>query len=317
MSSSSNVVNYSLRQNKSIERSIVFDGARLIVDRLRLTDLVYVGLGSVWFSDFHQAHRQLDIETMVSIEADDITHARALYNAPYRTVKVLKGVSDEIIPDLLARDSLRNRPWMVWLDYDRTIDEQKLQELTDLVVALPADSFLITTFSATGGPYGKQPASRPARLKQLFGDAAPEDLDVDECKEEALARVLAQATQDFLLTKALDYSRPGAYVPAFRLTYKDGTPMVTVGGFLPSVANQAEAAAATADASWVGIVDNTIDTPPLTAKESLALQEALPAASAPLTRADVQTMGFDLEDGQVESFQRHYLRYPTFSQLSR
>ncbi len=295
----------------------MFDGVRLIVDRLRLRDLVYVGLGSVWFSDFHQAHRQLDIETMVSIEADDITHARAVYNAPYRTVEVIKGLSDEVIPELLARDSLRERPWVVWLDYDRTIDELKLQELTNLVVALPADSFLITTFSATGGPYGKQPASRPDRLKQLFGDAAPEGLDVDEYKDEALAGVLAQATQDFLLTKALNYSRLGSYVPAFRLTYKDGTPMVTVGGFLPSVDNEAAAVSVLADPSWIGILEKTIDTPPLTAKESLALQEALPVGRTPLTRADVQTMGFDLEQWQVDSFQRHYLRYPTFSQLSK
>lgn len=317
MSSSSNVVNYSLRQNKSIERSIVFDGARLLADRLRLQDLVYVGFGSVWFSDFHQAHRQLDITTMLSIEADEVTHARAVYNAPYRTVEVVKGLSNEVLPGLLEREEIRERPWVVWLDYDKVLDELKLEELGKLVVALPPDSFLVTTFSATGGPYGKQPASRPARLKQLFGSVAPEGLDVDDYKDEALARVLAQTTQDFLLKQAVDYSRLGSYVPAFRLTYKDGTPMVTVGGFLPSVANRAEAVAATADASWLGILDQTIDTPPLTAKESLALQEALPVATAPLTRADVQAMGFDLEDGQVDSFQRHYLRYPTFSQLSK
>ncbi len=315
MSSSSNVVNYSLRQNKSIERSIVFDGARLVVDRLRLKDLVYVGFGSVWFSDFHQAHKQLDITTMLSIEADEVTHARAVYNAPYRTVEVVKGMSDEVVPELLTRDDLRERPWMVWLDYDTILEEGKLSELARLVVALPPDSLLITTFSASGGRYGR-PAARPARLKQLFGSVSPESLDVDDYRDEALARLLAQTVQNFMLQKSLYYSRPGSYVPAFRLTYKDGTPMVTVGGFLPSLANRTEAVAMTTGVSWLGILDETIDTPPLTAKESLALQQALPIASAPLTRADVQAMGFDLEEGQVDSFQRHYLRYPTFSQLS-
>jgi len=316
MSSSSNVVNYSLRQNKSIERSIVFDCARAIVDRLHLSDMVYVGFGSVWFSDFHQAHRHLDIETMVSIESDDIMYSRAVYNRPYRTVEVLKGNSDEVLPELLARDELRYRPWMVWLDYDKIIDETKLQELGDLITNLPPDSFLITTFSASGGRYGG-PASRPERLRQLFGDAAPEGLDLDEYKDEALARLLAQSMQDFLLSKAQQYARLGSYVPAFRLTYKDGTPMVTVGGFLPSPGNQAEATAATTDATWVGVLDNTINTPPLTPKESLALQEALPVGSSVLTREDVRAMGFDLEDEQVDAFQRHYLRYPRFSQLTR
>lgn len=315
MTSSSDVVDYSLRPNKSIERSLVFDSTRLLVDRLQLRDLVYVGMGSVWFSDFHQAHRQLDVETMVSIEVDKVTHARAAYNAPYRTVEVIKGRTDEVIPDLLGRDVLRHRPWMVWLDYDHAVDEQKLLELTGLVNTLPEDSVLITTFSASGGPYGR-PAQRSVRLGQLYGNALPEDLDLDDYKDVALARVLASATQNLLLTKALDYARPGGYVPAFQLTYKDGTPMATIGGFLPSPANREGARSVISDPAWLGMPDAVIDVPLLTAKEALTLQEALPVGGA-LTRTDVQAMGFDLRDGQAESFQRHYLRYPTYSRLSR
>lgn len=314
--SSTNVVNYSLRQNKSIERSIVFDGARAIVDCLDLHDLVYVGFGSVWFSDFHLAHRNLDIQTMVSVEADAITYARAQFNRPYRTVEVVEGEAATVLPQLLQRNDLQNRPWMVWLDYDRALDEGKLDELEELLIDLPPNSFLITTFSAAAGQYGR-PASREQRLGELFGDAAPAGLDVDEYKDNSLAPILAQCVQDVLLAKSLASARPGAYVPAFRLAYRDATPMATAGGFLPSPDLHDEVEAITHDAHWAGMVADTINTTPLTAKESLALQQALPVANAPLTRSDVQTMGFDLEEGQIASFQRHYLRYPSFAQLAK
>ena len=37
---------------------------------------------------------------------------------------------------------------------------------------------------------------------------------------------------DFMKSIAADLARPGGFVPAFRIIYKDGTPMVTGGGIL-------------------------------------------------------------------------------------
>lgn len=322
MSSSTNVVNYSLRQNKSIERSLVFDGARTLIDRLGLSDFVYVGLGSVWFADFHLAHRHLRTQTMVSIEADPVTFERAKFNRPYRTVDVRPGLSSDVIPSLLAEPELQGRPWMVWLDYDQSVAEDELIELADLAGALPPDSFLLTTFSATPARYGK-PVSRAQRLRELFGAAGPppppdgQQDDVTLYKDEALALLLAECMENYLLSKALQKGRPGGYLPAFRLAYKDGTPMVTVGGFLPSPSRESDAAAVLASVEWECRLTQTIDTPLLTPKESLRLQEQLPAAGGVLTRAQVKALGFDLEEAAIEAFQRHYLRFPTFSQLAR
>lgn len=313
--SSTSVVNYSLRQNKSIERTIVFDGARLLIDELHLESLVYVGLGSVWFTDFHLAHRSLGIQDMFSVEADQVVYERAQFNRPYRCVEVLQGQSSDVLPALLERERLQGRPWVVWLDYDRAMDEDKLQELKALVVDLPADSLLLTTFNASGRPYGT-PAAREQRLQSLFGDAAPTGLSVDYYKEDSFAQVLAQCVENTLLSKALDVARPGSYVPAFSLTYQDGTRMATVGGLLPSPARRDRADEVIESAKWEGKVDGMIRTAPLTLKESLALQEALPREQ-PLTREEVQDMGFDLDEDHIRSFQRHYLRYPSFVELAR
>ena len=76
------IVNYSLRPSKGIQRQIVFDGIRMLKSRLELSEMIYVGLGSIWFSDFVQAHKSLDIRRMVSIEADDTGYCRARFNKP-------------------------------------------------------------------------------------------------------------------------------------------------------------------------------------------------------------------------------------------
>ena len=43
--------------------------------------------------------------------------------------------------------------------------------------------------------------------------------------------VLAKSVDALLRSTTLQAARPGGYVPAFSLKYKDSTPMVTVGGF--------------------------------------------------------------------------------------
>lgn len=65
-------INYSLRPSKSIQTQLVFDGVRLLQDRLDLERLTYVGFGSIWFTDFVLAHKILRIDDMGSIEGDDI-----------------------------------------------------------------------------------------------------------------------------------------------------------------------------------------------------------------------------------------------------
>lgn len=92
--------------------------------------------------------------------------------------------------------------------------------------------------------------------------------------------------------------------------------MITVGGFLPSPGNVKPARDLIGSNDWTGQVSGPIITPPLTSKEVAALQAQLPRRQA-LTRKQVQRLGFDLDETQIESFVAHYLKYPTFAQVSR
>jgi hypothetical protein len=314
--SSTNIVNFSVRQNKGIERSIVFDCLDRVIETLHLTNLVYLGMGSVWFADFMLAHRLLGIETMISVEDDEIIFKRAEFNKPFRTVEVLYGSSVDVIPPLLTRDDLAGRPWIAWLDYDDEMDEDKLEELDELLRTLPHNSVLLTTFQAHPKGYGIL-QERPKRIKTIFGDAAPEGLSNRAYKDhERMMAILAKATEDFLVARSIQSARLGGFVPMVRLMYVDSMPMVTVGGILPSQENEAAARQLVADPNWPGIVTEVIQVPPLTPREVSALQAQLPN-STQLRREDVIKLGFDLAEEQLRSFTYHYLRYPQFAQISR
>ena len=313
--SSTTRIDYSIRQNKAIERSIVFDGLRSLYAGVRPSNpLVYIGFGSVWFTDFHLAHRHLGIDRMISMELDEVTAKRAEFNKPYRTIDVIQGDSNDVLPELLERDDLARRPWVAWMDYDKALEEDRLEQLDDLIRYMPDESTVVTTFSATPGPYGK-PNQRVQRIQELFGFAAPDGLQNDDVRDEGgLSQVLADSLERRLRSISISAGRSPA-VPAFRMRYRDGAPMVTVGLHLPSPETSDAVRRIINDLSWPGIVGAAITTPPLTTREVGAIRALLPATSS-ITRNDIQDAGFDLEEDQLDAFTAHYNRYPTFAQLA-
>jgi hypothetical protein len=311
--SSTNVVNFSLRQNKCIERSLVFDGLSRLLPAINVGDAAYVGLGSVWFSDFQLAHRVLGIRDMVSVEEDEVTYRRATYNKPYRTLSVLHGRSDTMLPALLEEGEFAGRPWVVWLDYDKALVEDRLTELRRLVESLVPNSVLITTFSASPNAYGR-PGTRRERVLELLGDAVDGVLNDQSLDGDELARVLAGGALNFIKSVAIQSGRSGGFVPGFSIRYRDGAPMVTVGGLLPDEASVSLAEALLKGSDWFGFVADPIAAPPLTSREIMALQAALPA-DTPLTRGDLQAWGFDLSEEALGTFSKHYLRFPSFAQV--
>lgn len=277
--------------------------------------MVYLGFGSVWFSDFVIAHRDLRIDTMISIESNPIIFKRAQFNRPFRTIRVVEGESSEVIPVLLTEQEYLDRPWIVWLDYDGPIEEKCLGELSYLINNLPPNSALIMTCSARPHRYAK-PAKRVAALNALFGDSIGMTLDDSMVEDDIpFMNTLRQAIENFLVSTALQNARAGGFVPAFNLGYQDGSPMVTVGGILPSIGNLSTVQSLTQKKRWEGRLEQPISTAPLTMKEVSALQSQLPSR-AKLTRNRVQRMGFDLEEKQIEAFASHYLLYPNFVQIA-
>ena len=306
-------VNFSIRQNKAIERQLVFDGIRAVVHRLGLDRLAYVGLGSVWFADFLMAHRQLGIKHLHSIEMDSITYSRAKFNKPFGTVRVHEGESSKVIPSLLKRRDIKSRSWIVWLDFDRRLYDQTVQELCDLVVQLPRNSFLVTTFVVDAKSYGKLEERREF-VEEIFGKLLDPVSTAVLKDDDQFGSWLSQVLEDHLAHHFVKMGRVGAFVPSFKLTYRDGRAMATVGAFLAADETSDAVIEMCSSAAWPGRPSQPISTTPLTLKEVTALQAKLPRTRR-LTRTDVQRMGFDLEIDQIELYQDYYLHFPAFAQI--
>ena len=306
-------VNYSLRPSKSIQRAIVFDGVRKLQSHLDLDQLIYVGFGSIWFTDFVMAHKLVGIEDMVSIEKHEVGFRRAVFNSPFATVDVKLGLSSTVLPSLYDDEVFRRRPWMVWLDYDSELGESLRDDARSVIENVPENSLLLLTFNGNERNYG-DPPDRPDRLRDLLGKVVPDELSKDACKGDRMQETLANFAIAYMKSVAADQARPGGFVPAFRAIYKDSTPMVTVGGVLPARAEAGIAENVVTKPGWPCCPEKPIIAPLLTIREAAVLQSQLPRANS-LSRVLVQELGFDLEDDQIEAFERYYRHYPTFAQI--
>lgn len=307
-------VNYSLRPSKSVQRGLVFEGLRSISNAVGLDDAVYVGFGSIWFTDFVMAHKVLNIDDMVSIEANEIGFRRAVFNKAYRTITMMHGLSQEKLPELLLIPGYVTRPWIVWLDYDSALNEGVVQDFQWILNNAPPNSICLFTFSATQNAYGDKPIHRPARIKALLGDVVPDDLSKDDCSKDSLPTTLAKLAMDYLKSEVADSARPGGFIEAFKVPYLDSVGMVTVGGILPAIGAVPAVRSVVSSGTWRCLVNEVIQAPQMTLREVAALQAELPPLMQ-ITRAHIQALGFDLQDEQIQSFQRYYKYLPSFAEI--
>lgn len=309
-------VNYSLRPNKTIQRLLAFDALASFRTVMPWQDVAYIGLGSIWFTDFVMAHKRLGIDRMISIESDPIGYRRALYNQPFRTVTVLEGLSYDVVPEFYDDPDMMRRPWIIWLDYDQPLGDDAIVELRGVIERAPDNSVLLTTVDASGKRYGVSPEQKSESLRRLLGDVVPDRLDKGALAEpDGFALTLAQLLESFLSSIARSCARTGGWVPAFRLPYRDKAAMVTVGGVLAAEDTQATCRELVRSPTWNARSSRMIVAPHLTLRELAVLQAQLPRAEA-LDRATVQALGFDLGEDQIEVFETYYKYYPAFAQIS-
>lgn len=304
-------INYSLRPSKSVQRHLVFEGLNRLSATLPIEQSRYVGFGSIWFTDFLMAHKILGIEEMTSIEANEIGFRRAVFNKPYSTITVLNGNSADVLSDVIGPQD--QSPAVAWLDYDFALDETVVSDVRFFIENAPPDSALVVTVSGVESKYGSGP-DRPRRLRELLGGVVPDDLSKNSCKGDRLLTTLIEYISQYMVSVGADVARPGGVIPAFKIAYQDGAPMATIGCVLPSSATLSAVNAAIKDAAWPGFPTDPIRLPHLTNREVCALQATQPT-NRDLSRKDVQALGFDLEQVQIDAYKRYYINYPMYAQV--
>lgn len=316
MMASFNDVNYSLRPSKCIQRQVVFNGIHTLKSRIGFSNAVYIGFGSIWFVDFVMAHRLLDINDMISIESNDIGYKRAVYNKPYATIDIRHGRSPRVLAELVDDPDLSARPWVVWLDYDQPLVDELTDDIRLVIEEAPPNTVFLVTFNGKDTRYNyRRPKDRVKYLRDMLGNVVPRKLRLEHCEGDRLQDTLASLTIDFMTSIAVESARRGGFVPAFHMIYEDSSPMITVGGIMPSFEKFDVAESVIRTDTWKCRFQNCrIVAPHLTIREAATLQSLLPRSDA-LTRQIVQEHGFDLEESQIEAFKKYYREYPMFAQI--
>ena len=224
-------IDYRIRPGKHAERLMMVDAFR----RLRFGSVEsyqYVGLGSVYFSDFSLIHRALGVTKMVSIERNEHDKSRFIDNIPFGCVEMLWG---DTAAELQNVDlGLRS---IVWLDFDGRLNRPVLGDVAHVAGRIASGSVLAVTvqcrFDRIEDEHGDR--SVAALTESLGAERVPHDLRTRDLQGKGTSKVFRRIILDEV-QRALD-SRNAILPPRQRILarqifyfrYEDGVQMMTVG----------------------------------------------------------------------------------------
>ena len=308
--------NYGLRPSKQIERKIMIDVLlRLSNLDYNLRDYTYLGFGSPFYADFVMFHKYLYMGKMICVEWADVAK-RMKFNRPFKFIRLKLGSLSSHIPSIRSAEK-----YLVWLDYDRSLDNEILQDIDGCLTRLSRRSLFVITVDA-----------RPKLPKDLF------DFDLDDLSVQARERLIVKTYKDWfsvylgyritrdaisrLEVSSMFYQilierirqtlskRTGGlrFIQIFNYLYRDGAPMLTVGGI---IGNEEDVGMVERDISGHDFVRTdkeplVISVPPLTVREKQWLDSRLDK------NLSVDHVQFELEEEFLENYRLFYKEYPTF-----
>jgi hypothetical protein len=236
MTASFRRIDYSLRPAKHAERRMLCDVFRRLRPFGRIEEYVYVGFGSVWFSDFSLFHKALGVKDMVSIEQAEAAKERIEENKPFR-ISVDYRRSTEALPDL---DWDRNN--FIWLDYDDPLSTDMLLDMRAVARRAKSGTVLSVSVQCMKAPEISQSAVageeevRPFdRFVTVFRrDRVPLDASEEDLygwRYGALCRgILNRELESELAARNADATTAMTFKPICEIEYEDGAKMTTVVG---------------------------------------------------------------------------------------
>jgi putative O-methyltransferase len=318
MSASFEKVNYSIRPNKSVARKLVIDALVQLGRGFDFSRYRFIGLGSMWFVDFVLAHKRLRIADMISIERDDPD--RAEFNRPYSCIRVEPGDTGPIF----ASDKLNlgAKEAIIWLDYDGILDSSVLADMRNVCVTVKEGSVILVAINAHKNSYfvkrDKAELTLEESMKLHVGSLMPNPPPKDWDQQSNFVALVARIMFDHLKRMVRDARKGLTFIPLFNFLYRDGPPIVTVGGMLcnPEQAKQVTAWLKSSPGEFVSQEHQyRIDVPPLTIKEKHALDKLHPAEN-PLTPGELnKALRFSLKDQQLIDYHKFYRFYPVFGEI--
>ena len=235
MAGSFGKIDYRLRPAKAIERRMMAEAFLRLRPFGSVESYRYVGMGSVYFSDFTLFHNVCGFESLVSIEdeTNEVVQERFRFNVPLGHLELCFGHSNTVLPTL---------PWdlrsVVWLDYDGVFTKEVLTDIRYLASKLVPGSMLSVSVNAElrDEEEGKKP--RLQVLTERLGSIGKIPALVTSAgaiKPGEVAKVYREIMTQEITDGINDRNagRPAGQKFSFRqvffFEYRDGAPMLTLG----------------------------------------------------------------------------------------
>lgn len=314
---------YQLRPNKAIDRMLFFELLMKLNRFCQISEYQYIGFGSYTFEDFKLLHRQLGINDMISIEADDNIYKRQHFNRPFECIKLKKNTSKFFINEEFDRI----KPVIFWLDYTDPIKiREQIDEFCGLLGKLESLDIVRLTLNANPSSLGGETIKkedelhnfRMNKLKERIGDYMPwPSSNTCVLRKEYPKTLLISIRNAFN-----KYYRPGKkrLLPLSSYVYADGQQMLTFTGIILN-SDQEEEEIQKCIQGW-NFANNewgsyyNIAIPSLTPKERITLNERLPGCniSEICSLFDYKFEGVDIRD-DIDNYIKYYKYYPNYHQV--
>src|ERR1035437_1475741 len=306
--------NYSLRPSKQVERKIMIEILlRLSAAGYNISQYKYWGFGSVYYVDFVMFHKYLFIDEMTCVEWGDVKK-RMRFNKPFTFIRLKLGPLSRHIPSIRPKDKS-----LVWLDYDRALDPEMLQDIDGTVGRLSPKSLFVITVDA-----------RPRLPKSVSGEvlraAELESLTAETYSDwfsQYLGRAVERGTVSSVHVAPLFYEvvterisrtikRRGEglqFIQLFNYLYRDGAPMWPLGGMVGTAEDwttMKEKGAYDHRFVRVGPEYLEISVPPLTMREKQWLDCHLDG------KLTAKKLRFELDEELLQNYCRFYREYPVY-----
>ena len=226
-------VPYQLRPNKFVERQLFLECLERLAFAKEISNYVYVSMGGRFLQDFQMMHSRFNLKDLVSIESDDITYDRQVFNRPHSFILCQNQTSEEFITafDSFA-DKYKKKNFAIWMDYASAKKRKsQLEELQELTSKLAAFDIVKVTLNANKSTLGSQKngegqselqVRRLGNLKSKLGDTFPDEpIASSEITDVGFARILALSVKKSAL-KGLKGSPELSVVPIAQYRYQDG-----------------------------------------------------------------------------------------------
>ena len=303
------------RPSKQVERKVMIE---LLLKLLRagydFETYTYFGFGSVYYVDYVMFHKYLFFRDMICVEREKIPD-RMEFNKPYNCIKLRMGSFSDYL-DLLKPD----QRFVLWLDFDRPLDDVMLRDIRDSFTRLSAGSVFVVTVEARARPVDDDKpeiddlsaADRDQLMLERYnewfspfvGAVSLEQIGEADVSKLFWAVIKAQ-TQDALANRDL------GFVQLLNYWYKDGAPMLTIGGMVCSEEDKKllrKHKVRQTEFAVRGCKPMIISVPPLTIREKLWLDAKVHK------KLKVTQLPFELKGHLLRSYRRFYKQYPTFTE---